>query len=176
MSSRWFITRDGKSRFGPFNQNQLCDLVRFGKLRPTDMVIREDMQRWVFASTIEWLFAPPPQLVVPTPQAININVAVIEPPRLYDIGDISMIDHRPVGGFICSILSVVLGGIGLLICPLVFSLSGLILGIIGLCLCKSNKQTGGIALATIGIIISGFSLLCGIVLILIALFPLDRKF
>lgn len=60
MANRWFITRDGKRRAGPFSDAQLGELASLGMLLPSDMLWLEDSTRWVPARSINGLFAHEP--------------------------------------------------------------------------------------------------------------------
>lgn len=60
MGNRWFVTRDGKKRYGPFSDAQLRQLASAGKLLPSDMLLLEGSSQWVAASSIDWLFSQNP--------------------------------------------------------------------------------------------------------------------
>jgi hypothetical protein len=64
-------------------------------------------------------------------------------------------------GFVCALMSVTGGSIGIVLCPMVICLASLVLGIIGIVLCR-NKT-----LAIIGTAISGVGLLIGVGIILL---------
>jgi hypothetical protein len=66
-------------------------------------------------------------------------------------------------GSVCSILSVIFGGIAFLLCPPLFGLAGLTLGIIGTVL-SQNKTLGiiGIVLSVVGTI---FGMMLGFLLV-----------
>lgn len=56
MASEWFYTRDNKSKAGPVSSAQLQALAKSGQLKPTDMVWKEGMAKWMPASAIKGLF------------------------------------------------------------------------------------------------------------------------
>jgi GYF domain 2 len=57
---RWFIARN-KVRVGPFAIGDLQQLARCGLLQPTEYVWMEGAAKWVEASRLPGLFAPPGQ-------------------------------------------------------------------------------------------------------------------
>jgi hypothetical protein len=57
MAKRWFMTRDGKKRYGPFSRAQLRQLVSSGRLLPSDMLWPEGAPKWVPASSVSGLFS-----------------------------------------------------------------------------------------------------------------------
>lgn len=38
MDEKWYITRDGKTKYGPFRREKLKEMADFGRLQPTDRV------------------------------------------------------------------------------------------------------------------------------------------
>lgn len=60
MANRWFFTKDGKQRHGPFSDTQLRQLVTSGKLSPSDMLWQEGSTQWVPANSIDGLFSQEP--------------------------------------------------------------------------------------------------------------------
>ena len=53
---KWFVSRDGKSKQGPFSLGQLKELVKSGDLEAQDMALAEGDARWVSATSIPGLF------------------------------------------------------------------------------------------------------------------------
>lgn len=51
-----FYSRDGKTKLGPVAAMELQSLAKSGRLSPTDMVFMEDMDKWVQANQVTWLF------------------------------------------------------------------------------------------------------------------------
>jgi hypothetical protein len=70
MANRWFITRDGKQRHGPFSDAQLKQMASSDKILASDMIWREGTQKWVPASSIRGLFS----------QELNTAVRLFENP------------------------------------------------------------------------------------------------
>jgi hypothetical protein len=68
-------------------------------------------------------------------------------------------DESP-GGLICSILSLVLGAIGVIFFPFFFCLAGLVLGVVGMVLCRSK------GIAILGFTVSFIGLIVNIVLLM----------
>ena len=58
MASRWYFTRNGKDRLGPFTSKQLWQLAVLEQLLPTDMVFLEGGRKWVQANKVKGLFPP----------------------------------------------------------------------------------------------------------------------
>jgi hypothetical protein len=56
MANQWFITRDGKQRYGPFSDVQLRELASSGRLSPSDMLWTDGAKQWRPASSIHGLF------------------------------------------------------------------------------------------------------------------------
>lgn len=54
----WFYGRDGQQQ-GPVSSAGLKQLADSGQLRPDDLVWQEGMAKWVAASQVKGLFAPP---------------------------------------------------------------------------------------------------------------------
>jgi hypothetical protein len=63
MASKWYFTRNGRDRLGPFTSKQLRQLAATGQLVPTDMVLKEGNSRWVEAGSIPKLFPRPAEPV-----------------------------------------------------------------------------------------------------------------
>jgi hypothetical protein len=62
-STRWYFTKDGRQRLGPFSFEQLEQLVAGGLLEPVHMVFEEGSGRWCPAASVAGLFPeaePPP--------------------------------------------------------------------------------------------------------------------
>jgi hypothetical protein len=79
MANRWFITRDGKKRYGPFSDSQLRQLVPSGRLLPSDMLWLEGAPTWVPASSVNGLFSEERETTVrffdrPSPASLE-NIA-----------------------------------------------------------------------------------------------------
>jgi hypothetical protein len=71
MSSQWYITRDGKSKVGPYSSHQLRSFAKSGQLLHTDMVWKEGMAKWKKASEVKGLvFVGFPTLVQLPPLAV----------------------------------------------------------------------------------------------------------
>ncbi len=62
VTNRWFITRDGKQRHGPFSEQQLSHLASAGRLLPSDMLWREGSAQWIRAESVGGLFAQQPAI------------------------------------------------------------------------------------------------------------------
>jgi hypothetical protein len=58
MTEIWYYTREGR-KMDPISTPEIQRLVREGKLKPTDMVWREGMPRWVRASSAPEIFPEP---------------------------------------------------------------------------------------------------------------------
>lgn len=58
MADLWFVQRDGQ-KFGPYSPAQLKSMTTTGQLLPVDLVARGDGGKWVPASQVKGLFAPP---------------------------------------------------------------------------------------------------------------------
>jgi hypothetical protein len=75
MADQWYFLRD-KTRLGPFSSAQLKDLAAQGKLRPSDTVWKEGIDRGVAAERVKNLFpAPPAEAVVPPSPSASASVA-----------------------------------------------------------------------------------------------------
>jgi len=59
MPHQWYVARNNK-KHGPFTAAKLKELAAQGRLHPTDMLLREGMQKWVPASTVGGLFPEQP--------------------------------------------------------------------------------------------------------------------
>lgn len=69
MAGQWHYQHDGQ-KYGPVPAAELKRLATVGKLTPTDMVRREDTEKWVPAGQVKGLFAVP----VATPQRFGEQV------------------------------------------------------------------------------------------------------
>jgi hypothetical protein len=54
--ARWFVTKDGHTRLGPYTAEQLRELACDGRLGPEDMVLLEGRTKWTAARDIQSLF------------------------------------------------------------------------------------------------------------------------
>ena len=54
--TRWYYSKDRKSKNGPITRAELGELARTGRLLPTDMVNPEDGPKWFPAAEVEGLF------------------------------------------------------------------------------------------------------------------------
>ncbi len=70
MANLWYY-QQGDQRLGPVSAEALRALAGAGQIRPTDMVIREDMTTWIAANQARGLFAP---ATVPASQAAPVTV------------------------------------------------------------------------------------------------------
>jgi hypothetical protein len=57
MASRWYYQSNGE-QFGPVNVDELKQLAAAGRLLPTDRVRKEDMGKWVRATSVRGLVLP----------------------------------------------------------------------------------------------------------------------
>lgn len=85
MSENWYYTKDGKNKNGPVTAAQLGELARSGQILPTDMVKRDDMQKWLPASQVKGIFAD------------NENPAPRPPPIPQSVADTSNQSAESVG-------------------------------------------------------------------------------
>src|SRR5881227_2589691 len=58
MAEMWYYTNEGK-QMDPISMKELKRLVGDGTLKPTDMVWKEGMARWIRASSVKELFPDP---------------------------------------------------------------------------------------------------------------------
>ena len=58
MAEMWFYTSEGK-QMDPVSIKELKRLVKDGALRPTDMVWKDGMPRWIRASSVQELYPDP---------------------------------------------------------------------------------------------------------------------
>src|SRR5208282_3777010 len=58
MAEMWYYTTEGK-QMDPVSMKELKRLVGDGTLKPTDMVWKEGMARWIRASSVKELFPDP---------------------------------------------------------------------------------------------------------------------
>jgi GYF domain 2 len=57
--NQWYFSRNnGKDKSGPHSSVELKELTQSGHLKPTDLVQREGMEKWVPASRVKGLFDP----------------------------------------------------------------------------------------------------------------------
>jgi hypothetical protein len=81
IANQWFIAR-GKTKAGPYSDQQLKQLAQTGQLQPTDMIQRTGMTKWVQAKQIRELFDPqkakpqPPATPFPAGSETNQNPSV----------------------------------------------------------------------------------------------------
>jgi transglutaminase-like putative cysteine protease len=54
--ARWFVTKDGRTRLGPYTAEQLRELALDGRLVPDDMILLEGRTKWIPARDIKSLF------------------------------------------------------------------------------------------------------------------------
>lgn len=144
MSEQWYMTRDGKTRFGPYTEEQLREWAATGRLLPTDMVWREGMDQWKTASSVSGLSFPPPAPPVPTmPPAVagspssqggNRIAAGICGILLGSLGIHKFIIGLTTPGLIMLLVSLLTCGIG----TIPMSIIGLVEGI--LYLSKSDEE------------------------------------
>jgi len=65
MADQWYYSQQGQ-RKGPLSEEQFKQLASSGQLKPTDMVWKSGMDKWIQASKVKGLFAsaasnePPP--------------------------------------------------------------------------------------------------------------------
>ena len=70
--TQWYYTQQGQ-RLGPVSDGQIKDLAANGQLKPSDLVWRKGMEKWIAANGINGLFPekqedePPPLEEVPPP-------------------------------------------------------------------------------------------------------------
>jgi hypothetical protein len=55
MAAEWFLAREGQQTTGPLTAQQLKQLAVAGQVRPTSLVWKEGMTRWVPASQVKGL-------------------------------------------------------------------------------------------------------------------------
>ena len=58
MAEMWYYTTEGK-QMDPVSMKELKRLVGDGTLKPTDMVWKDGMARWIRASSVQELFPDP---------------------------------------------------------------------------------------------------------------------
>lgn len=56
MAERWYVTKDGRSRLGPYSWQTLCAMALDGSLLPADMLLREGGHKWMRADAAPGLF------------------------------------------------------------------------------------------------------------------------
>lgn len=79
MASGWFYKTDGQQK-GPVSSNQLKQLAAAGRLKPTDLIKKENMSDWVAASRVKGLFEPPPSPAPTTAASTTPTAVAPEPP------------------------------------------------------------------------------------------------
>ena len=67
MSAKWYLTRDGRTNFGPYDDAQLRDFAASGRIAPTDMIWQEGTNQWVPATSVPGLVVAPPAPPPPPP-------------------------------------------------------------------------------------------------------------
>src|SRR5947207_14067862 len=71
MAIEWFVTKDGKTKQGPFSVEQLGEMAASGELLATDMVWNQGLSGWQKAERIPGFFkALSAEAVVSKPLAI----------------------------------------------------------------------------------------------------------
>lgn|GEM_PF-472679 len=73
MAGKWYVLRNGVTQYGPYEEEQLAELARDGRVVVTDMLWQEGTPDWVAASSVTDLFPfqpipstpPPPPRVGP---------------------------------------------------------------------------------------------------------------
>lgn len=74
MADQWYVGRHDK-RSGPFTAAQLRQMALNERLKPTDLLWKEGMASWIYASMVKGLF---PHSAVPTPQVVDKSAATID--------------------------------------------------------------------------------------------------
>lgn len=64
METQWYYTEQGQP-FGPVSPEQLKELVKSGRLQPSDLVWKVGMAKWLAASQVKGLFPETTQAPVP---------------------------------------------------------------------------------------------------------------
>jgi hypothetical protein len=59
MANQWYFAWDDH-KFGPFSALQLQELAVLGRLQPSDIVWKNDMEKGVVAEKVQHLFGHPP--------------------------------------------------------------------------------------------------------------------
>jgi DNA-directed RNA polymerase subunit RPC12/RpoP len=62
MSQRWYVTKDGRNRLGPYSDETLRQMALDGSLSPDDMILLEGGSRWTRAGNASGLFDPPEEV------------------------------------------------------------------------------------------------------------------
>src|ERR1022692_3769125 len=86
MAEMWYYTCEGK-QMDPVSMKELSRLVGDGTLKPTDMVWKDGMPRWIRASSLKELFPDPmtaldkyftntPEAEMKAPQVSGISAPV----------------------------------------------------------------------------------------------------
>ena len=132
MPSKWYMTRDGTTRYGPYEDDQLKELAATGRIAPTDMLWKEGMDQWVSAASMTGLSVAPPAPSMPPP-----------PPPAVQSRE-SQGGNKIAAG-ICGIL---LGALGIHKFILGFTTPGLIMLLLSILTCGY----GAIPMAIIGLI------------------------
>jgi hypothetical protein len=159
--SQWYYSKDGQ-QLGPVPLSKLQALVKTGSIRPTDFVWQQGMPQWTQVAHVNVLFASTSVFSGPAPRPPLLVEAPFSPPMSPMQQSNFEGPHEPFqnesrAGKVCSILSVVFGGVAFIFCPPLFGLAGLVLGIRGVVLSK-NKALGivGIVLSVIGAVVGMF--------------------
>lgn len=81
MTDEWLVTRDGKTKHGPFSMAKLKELADFGKLAPTDMVLQTGAAKWIRAASVDGLFGfeAPRKEEPPAPIPMAVPVVMVPP-------------------------------------------------------------------------------------------------
>jgi hypothetical protein len=64
VTQRWYVTKDGRNRLGPYSTSARCEMAGTGLLSPEDMVLVEGQDQWIptrsFPGLLPDFGAPPP--------------------------------------------------------------------------------------------------------------------
>jgi len=138
----WFYGRDGQQQ-GPVSSAGLKQLADSGQLRPDDLVWQEGMAKWVAASQVKGLFAPPaaPAADAPLPIAPPYSPPAVPLMQGGAISPSYMQPERRSGMALASLIC------GILFCVPFCSLLAIIFGILGIQQTGEGKRPGrGMAL------------------------------
>jgi TM2 domain-containing membrane protein YozV len=69
MPGKWYLTRDGVNRYGPYDEDQLKEYAGSGRILRTDKLWQEGTDQWVSPSSVISLLASPPPPPGPPPVA-----------------------------------------------------------------------------------------------------------
>ena len=132
MTSKWYMMRDGTTKYGPYDDAQLQKFAASGRILPTDMLWKDGMEHWASAASISsLLIAPPPPPVLPPPL-----------PTVQSKGTASG------NKFTAGILGILLGFLGTHKFILGLTTPGLIMLLVSVCTCGY----GAIPMGIIGLI------------------------